>query len=329
VSPRIIDVHAHYFPQPYLDLLASERGVKAGFGTEAVPGGFIIQTPGGRRGPQPAKYIDLSLRLADMDAQGVTMQALSLTVPMVYWADDAFSHDLSKAYNDSASAASEQYPDRFVGLATLPMLAPDRAIREVERASALPGIKGIYIGTNIEGRDLSDPLFEPIFARIAALDLPLFLHPIKPLGGARFKPYHLGNLIGNPTETATAAAHLIFGGVLDRHPDLQVVLPHAGGSLPILIGRYDHGSRVRQEMRHLPHLPSAYLRRFTYDTLTHSPQILRFLVEMVGADRIVLGSDYCADMGTEQPVQFVEQAGLDTCDQTLIFHDTAARLLRL
>lgn len=329
MTKRVIDTHAHYFPKPYLELLATDRGKKLGFGYHSVPGGFMIETPGGMRGPQPEKYHNLELRLADMDAQGVTMQGLSLTAPMVYFAEGEFSLDLCKAYNDSASASAQQYPDRLYGYMTLPLLDTDRALGELARASKLPGLKGVYMGTHMEGRDLSDPIFEPVYEAIAALKLPIFLHPVKPLGGQRLKPFHLGNLIGNPTETATAAAHLIFSGVLDRYPTLEVSLPHAGGSLPELIGRFDHGAKVRKEMNHMTKAPSEYLRRFTYDTITHSAEILKTLVAMVGTDRILLGSDYCADMGSTDPVRIVDEAGFGAHDRARILTDNAVKLLNL
>jgi len=266
---RAIDIHAHYYPQGYFDLFNSEaRRFNAEFRTSDQ--GFFFKTSAGANGPLPMKFIDLKQRIADMDAQGVAVHALSLTTPMVYWADGEISHKLAQAWNDGAVAAHKAYPDRFVALATLPMLDPDRAVDELTRVSKLPGVRGVYMGTNIDGRDLDDPLFAPIFARIEALDLPVFLHPLQTVGGKRMQVFYLNNLLGNPIDTAIAATHLIFGGVMDRHPRLQVNLPHAGGVLPILVGRIDHGWKVRKETRHLANVPSSYLRRFTYDTIAHS-----------------------------------------------------------
>jgi aminocarboxymuconate-semialdehyde decarboxylase len=185
------------------------------------------------------------------------------------------------------------------------------------------------MGTNINGNDLDDPMFAPILARIEALDLPIFLHPLQTIGGKRVANYHLGNLIGNPLDTAIAASRLIFSGVLDRHPRLQVNLPHAGGVLPILIGRIDHGWKVRKENRHLAQAPSAYLRRFTYDTIAHSKPIMEFVISMVGADRVMIGSDYCFDMGYVQPIKFVDQLSLDPEQRKMILGSTAAKVLKL
>ena len=190
-------------------------------------------------------------------------------------------------------------------------------------------MRGVYLGTHINGMDLSEPRFLPVFEAIEAAGLPIFLHPLLTMGGARLAPYYLGNFLGNPFETATAAAHLIFGGVLDRCPKLEVNLPHAGGALPILIGRMDHGSQRRKETRHMTRLPSDYLRRFTYDTISHSQPILRWLISFLGADRIVVGSDYCFDMGYEQPAEVVRQLDLPAEQRAMILGGTAARLLGL
>ena len=322
---RAIDIHAHYYPQAYLDVLG-EQGKQYNFDYRAAPDGFFI-------GPQryETKFTDLTLRLADMDARGVQMHALSLTAPMLYFAEPAVSQRLAVAWNDGASAAHQAHPDRFVGLATLPMGDPDRAVDELNRASQLPGIRGVYLGTNIQDRDLDDPMFRPVFARIEALALPVFLHPLKTVGGERLgvKPYYLNNLIGNPLDTAIACAHLIFGGVLDRYPKLDVCLPHSGGVMPILMGRWDHGTKVRPELKHMPRPPSEYLRRFSYDTVSHSKPIMQFVISQVGIERIVLGSDYCFDMGDERPVEVVEALGLDSEQRELVLRDNAAKLLKV
>jgi aminocarboxymuconate-semialdehyde decarboxylase len=323
-AARAIDIHAHFYPAAYLDLL-TEAGERYGITMRRDESGFSI----GPRGPFPLNFVDLSLRLEEMDRRGVTIHALSLTEPMIYWAEPELQARLARAFNDGASAAHLAHPTRFVGLMALPMLDPDRALDELDRASRLPGMRGVYLGTNIQDRDLDDPLFQPIFARIEALDLPIFLHPIKTLGGARTRPFYLGNLIGNPLDTAIAAAHLICGGVLDRFPKLEICLPHAGGVLPILSGRLDQGYRVRPELKHLPQAPSAYLRRFTYDTVSHSKEILKFVIAQIGIDRIMLGSDYCFDMGYEQPIEVVDGLDLSSAERAMVLHGTAARLLKL
>lgn len=310
---RTVDIHAHYYSKPYLELIKAE-GARFNADAQMSEQSFGFKTPAGTQPGLPMKFIDLKLRLADMDQQGMAVQALSLTTPMVYFANAEVSHKLAKQWNDDAVAAHVAYPERFVVLATLPMLDADLAIDELNRVSKLPGVRGVYMGTNINNRDLDDPIFAPIFARIEALDLPVFLHPLQTIGGPRLGAYYLNNLLGNPYDTAIAAARLIFGGVLDRYPRLQVNLPHSGGALPILIGRMDHGWKMRREKetKQLANPPSSYLRRFTYDTIAHSKPIMEFVIGQVGADRIMIGSDYCFDMGYERPVQVVEELGLSS-----------------
>lgn len=327
---RAIDTHAHYYPQGFLDLIAGEgKRFKADYRMTAE--GFYVNSPAGSIGPLSTKFIDLKQRLADMDGQGLSMQAISLTTPMVNWANADFSLKLSRAWNDAASEAHKAYPDRLVALMILPMLDPDRAVDELIRANKLPGMRGVYMGTNINNRDLDDPLFEPILAKIETLDLPVFLHPLQTVGGERTKPWYLSNLLGNPFDAAIAGCHLIFGGVLDRHPKLQICLPHGGGALPMLIGRVEHGAQVRAEIKalHLPQPPSAYMQRFTYDTIVHSKPVMEFLIREVGAERILLGSDYCFDMGYDRPVEFLEGINLSSAQRKLILGGNAKRLLRV
>ena len=327
---RAIDIHAHYFPQAYFDLFNSAGGQRYNAEFRMTGQGFFFKTPSESSGPLSPRFIDLKQRLADMDAQGVAVQALSLTGPMVYWADGEFSHKLATTWNDAAVEAHKAHPDRFVVLATLPMLDPDRAMEEANRASKLPGVRGIYMGTNVEGRDLDDLLFDPIFTKIETLGLPVFLHPLPPiLGGKRLQPYSLTNLVAYPLDTAVAAAHLIFGGVLDRHPNLVVVLPHAGGVLPNLMGRLDHGWNVIPAAKLSAQVPSAYLHRFLYDTIAHSKPIMDFVISQVGIERIMLGSDYCFPVGYDRPVQNVDELGLGVEQRKMVLGGTAAKLLKI
>jgi aminocarboxymuconate-semialdehyde decarboxylase len=265
-----------------------------------------------------------------MDRQGVDVHALSLCTPMVYWAPAEFGYRLSQAFNDGCSRAHLEHPDRFVGMAMLPMQEPKLALEELVRAATLPGMRGVYMATAVNGKNLDDPSFFPIYERCEKLRWPIFLHPVETIGPERTAKYHLKNLLGCPYEAGVAAASLIFGGVLDAFPKLEVMLPHAGGAFPWVTGRMDHGTRVRPELAHMKRVPSRYLRRFTYDTIIHSAQLMSYLVDLVGADRIMLGSDYCFDMGYTRPVKVVEQIpGITAKDRGHILGGTAARLLRL
>ena len=323
-----IDIHAHFVPEEYLRRIEAE-GEAHGVRLRQGPKGPLIVVGPATIGPITAHYHNLDLRLKAMDARKIAVHALSLMPPMVYWADGALGLRLARLVNDAMAQASRIHPDRFVGLATLPLQDPAAAVPEVERAVTELGCRGIYLGTNIRGKELTDPSFLPVFERIDALRVPIFLHPLNVIGSQRLTNYYLHNLLGNPFDTAVAAANLIFSGLLDRFPKLQVCLPHAGGALPYLIGRLNQGWRVRQECRTLKKPPSSYLRRFTYDTISHAPESLRYLIKLVGVDRVMMGSDYCFDMGYDRPVKVVTALKLTPADQEKILGGNAMRLLRL
>ena len=331
-EPTGVDVHAHFFPERFISIIEESGGAFGASVDRSNPKGPVLVVGGSRTAPLDARYWDLDLRLRAMNRQGVATQALSLTAPMVYWADGDTGARLAAAWNDGASAAHVAHPDRFVGCAMLPLQDQARALAELERAAALPGIRGVYMGTNVGGRELSDPALFPIFERAAALRLPVLLHPLRVVGGERLAPYYLTNFLGNPFDTAIAASHLVFGGVLDRLPKLTVCLPHAGGALPYVHGRLRHGQGVRPETKGVAKRPfSAYLRRFTYDIISHDPAALRYLITTVGADRVMLGTDFCFDMGVERPLAVIQAkaVGLGKKDQQRVIRENAARMLRL
>jgi aminocarboxymuconate-semialdehyde decarboxylase len=327
---RAIDIHAHYFPQPFLDLI-EKHGPAHGFEYKMVEGkGPQFKHGHVTTGPVGAKFVDLDVRLAAMDEQGVQAHALSLSQPMVYWAEGDLARRVSETYNDGLAKAHERHPKRLFGLATLPMHEPMLAVQEVERAGELPGVRGFYIATQVRGKDLSDPAFSPVYERIEASGLPLFLHPVEVIGHQRLSAYYLTNLLGNPFESAIAAAHLIFGGVLDRFPNLVVCLPHAGGAFPWLVGRLNRGWEKRADLKHIKQAPVEYLRRFYYDTVGYSDHVLEYLVNVIGADRVLMGSDYCFPIAYEKPVDIVTaHPRLDDEAKRKIVDGNARRLLKL
>ena len=323
-----VDTHAHWYPEEWLKLFVKD-GAAEGASLERSGTKYTIRT---QRivNAFNEEFVDIGLRLAGMKRQRVDVQALSLTAPMVNWASPGLGLALSQAYNDAASAAHVKYPDRFVGLAMLPMQAPELAVKELERAAKLPGMRGMYLATHVNETNLDDKRFWDVYAKAEELGWTIFLHPIDTLARERTAKYHLKNLLGNPYDTGVAAASLIFGGVLDEFPRLEVNLPHAGGTLPGLIGRLDHGTKVRAELKHMKRLPSEYLRRFTYDTIGHNDTINYNLIKLVGADRVILGSDYCFDMGLTDPRGDIERRGdLTSAERESIIGGTARKLLRL
>ena len=327
---KTIDTHAHYFPQSYIDLIA-QHGKRCGTTVTVDDKGITFIQVGLhlRTGPITRTFIDLDERLKIMDQQGVGMHALSLTQPMVYWADDELGAQLSVAFNDAVSAAHKAHPDRLIGFACLPMQNPILAVRELERAAKLPGIKGVYFATAVRDRELSDRSFFPVYERCEALGLPIFLHPMM-INNERMKQFYLVNLCGNPFDTALAASHLIYGGVLDAFPKLEISLPHAGGVLTALRGRLDRGFDTRVECKTISKPPSSYLKRFTYDTISYNEELLEDLIKLVGAERILVGSDYCFDIAYEEPIRFLNGVKSLTAEQRQqIVWDNAVKLLRL
>ena len=325
---KIIDIHAHWYPEEWLKLFEKD-GPKEGASLERTAKGYTIRTERITNAFSD-EFVSLDLRLQGMRRQGVDIQALSLTAPMVNWASPGLGLALSQAYNDAASAAHLKHPGQLFGLAILPMQAPELALKELERCSKLPGMRGLYVATNINGADLDEKRFWDVYAKTEELGWTMYLHPVDTIGRERTTRYYLKNLLGNPYDTGVAAAHLVFGGVLDAFPKLEVNLPHAGGTFPWLIGRLDHGTKVRPELKHMKRMPSEYLRRFSYDTIGHDDRINSNLVRLVGADRVLLGTDYCFDMGLTDPVATIERLDfLSVEERNLIKGGTAARLLRL
>jgi aminocarboxymuconate-semialdehyde decarboxylase len=325
---RAIDIHAHWYPKEWLEVFEKD-GAREGASLERLPGGYGLKAKH-ISNAFDERFVVVKERIAEMDKRRIGVHALSLTTPMVYWASPGLALALSQAFNDAACAAHRQFPERLVGLAMVPMQAPELALRELERAAKLPGMKGLYLATNVNGEELDEQKFWGVYEMCEALGWTIFLHPVDTIGQDRTKKFYLKNLCGNPYDTGVAVAHLIFGGVMDRFPKLGFNLPHAGGTFPWLIGRWDHGARVRPELRHMKHPPSSYLQRFTYDTIGHDDRINAALVKLVGAGRVTLGSDYCFDMGLDDPLATVERIpGLSAADREMISSGNAAKLLRL
>jgi aminocarboxymuconate-semialdehyde decarboxylase len=327
---QAIDVHAHYYPERFLKSLA-EEGSPPNFQVDVSNPQAPAVMRGAVRQQLDASYWDLERRVKRMDGQRVDTHALSLTLPMVHWTTPERGARLARIVNDAMIEAHTAYPERFYGCAALPLQEPALALQELNRVAGQKALRAVYLPTNVNGKELADPVYWPIYERCEALDWPVMLHPTTVIGAERLQQrYYLNNLLGNPFDTTVAAAHLIFGGVLDRFPRLNVVLPHAGGALPFLWGRLQHGQAIRPETKDLGRKPvREYLRRFHYDIISHAPELLGMLIQQVGADRVMLGSDYCFDMGYEQPRDVVMGLKLSRSDEAAILGGNAARLLRL
>jgi aminocarboxymuconate-semialdehyde decarboxylase len=313
-SVPIIDTHAHWYPQEFIDLLEREAADNGATMSRNAKGAPVFKLPHiEQRSVMPPLMVDLDLMRREMDKRRVDTMVLSLTNPMVYWAPPAFALKLSQTWNDASTAAYTEF-----------------AVAELTRAAKLPGMRAVYMAEAINGVNLHHKSFWPVYAKCESLGLPILLHPLYPCGIELMGEFFMRNLLGNPYEAGIAACSLVLGGVMDAHPKLKVMLPHAGGPFPWLIGRIDYGIRVRAELGHMKKPASKYLRRFYYDTVTHQAQILRYLIEFIGEDRIMLGSDYNQDMCDLRPVDFLEEVpGLTKRQREQILGVNAMKLFKI
>ena len=328
---QVIDTHAHWYPRRFIELLQKEAAANGANMSVNGKGDPVFALPDiAQKSTMVPSMIEPKLILKSMNERRIDTYTLSLTNPMVYWARPEFGLKLSQTWNDANAEVADQYPQRFVGTVMLPMQDPALAVQELDRAAKLPGMRAVYMAMGINGKNLHDKSFWPVYERCEALGLPILLHPLYPCGIERMSEFFMRNVLGNPYESGIAAMSLIAGGVMDAFPKLVVMLPHGGGTFPWLIGRFDKAITARKELAHMKQPASAYLRRFYYDTVTHHPLVMRNLIDLVGIDRIVLGSDYDQDMSYEQPVEFVDSIpGLTASEREMILSDNAARLLKL
>ena len=274
---------------------------------------------------------DPARRIAECDRDGIHVQVLS-TVPVMfsYWAKPADAVDLARILNDHLAWVVATNPKRFVGLGTVPLQAPELAIRELERCVLDLGLAGIEIGTHVNDWNLEAPELFPVFERAAALGAAVFVHPWEMLAPERMRNYWLPWLVGMPTESALALASLVFGGVLERLPSLRVCIAHGGGSFFGMLGRLEHGFQARPDLVAVdnPHPPSKYLGRFYVDSLTHDPELLARIVRTIGPNRVALGSDYPFPLGEDRPGSMIDaMTDLSADDRAWLFHRTALEFL--
>jgi len=327
--PRTIDIHTHILTEETIGLLAKEAPWVAPKLTPIDQDFAVLEVAGSPYRPFPRGGWELERRFQDMDAAEVNVQVLSAT-PQTYLYDQdaALTAATSALQNDQIARLVKAHPDRFMGIATLPMQAPERAAQELTRAVRELGMHGAMIGSNIGGKNLDDPSLEPVWAAAAELGAFMLIHPTNVAGADRLRSYYLNNLIGNPLDTTIAAACLVFGGVMERHPKLNVCLVHGGGFVPYQAGRWAHGWHVRPEPKvNLKQSPEPWIDRFYYDTILHAKPQLEFLVASMGPTRVLMGSDYPYDMGTGECVRQVDALWIEDADKAAILNGNAVKLL--
>jgi aminocarboxymuconate-semialdehyde decarboxylase len=325
----VVDVHAHALVpraerlvegRPELD--DARRADLAAMGLESVRHNLAMLES------LVPLLVDVERRLAAMDEAGIDVQLVSPSPSQYHtWTDRELAQRLTREVNTGIATLCEAQPERLLGLGMAPVQHPDVAEAELVHAVTDLGLRGVEISTAAPGLELGDPEFEAFWARAEELDAIVFVHPWGCSLGERLARHYLANIVGQPVETTVALSSIVFSGLLDRHPRLKILAAHGGGYLPHYIGRSDRGWNVRPESRTPAEAPSAYLRRLYFDTVVHSPDALANLVRQVGADRVMLGSDFPFDMGEDDPVGFVRAAGLGDAARDAILGGTAAALL--
>jgi len=315
-SPSSIDVHAHALSPKLVELTAGHQGPPNPHNEH------LMQTR------YRAPFDDIGVRLETMQRQGIDMQVVSHMPNFGYWADQTVAQRIVDAANTLIADMCHDHPTRFVGLCLVALQFPELAARQLEDAMGSMGMRGVEIGTYVNGMDLDDERLEQFWAAAERLGALIFIHPAGSTLGGRVSKYYLSNVIGNPLDTTIALSHLIFGGVLERYPNLKICAAHGGGYLRSYFPRTIHGFEVRPEAQTIPHPPDYYLRKLFVDALVYKPENVAHIVRQMGASHVVLGTDYPFDMGEEHPVELLEAVpGLSAEEHQLIKSLNALRLL--
>ena len=329
---RIVDMHAHMLVPAVEALVADHPERRAALRATAAASGEASTEHNHALFADDylPKLTDIELRLQRMDAMSVDMQAVSISpTQYYYWADPALAAAIARTANEHLASVCAAHPDRFVGLATVTLQHPGLAAEQLSYAMRTLGLKGCQVSTLIGAAELADPRHDVFWQRAQDLGAVVFIHPLGCTLAERVRPYYLTNIIGQPVETTLALSHLIFGGTLDRYPGLKICAAHGGGYLPSYLGRSDHGYLVRPESRTMRHPPSTYLKRMWFDSLVYTPQALEHLVREVGAERVVIGTDYPFDMGVDNPLAQIAAADLSEADREKIRGENACALLAI
>ena len=277
------------------------------------------------------EFVDIETILIEQDKAGVDKILLTAWSSLfAYDVDLETSLKWNRIQNDALATIVQQHGDRVAALGIVPLQDADTAVAELKRCMLELGLKGVEIGTNVNGFYLGDEQFRPFWAAVEELDAVVEIHPVPGVGGPTNRQYYLWNAFANPAETALTTSHMIFSGLLEAHPQLEIILVHGGGHLPYQIGRLDRAYAMRPEtQKYIAKPPSEYFKQFYIDTVVHSEQALAYLIGLVGIDQIVLGSDYPFDMGYERPCDLVHALNLPASDKIKILGLNAARLLEI
>ena len=318
----LIDVHSHYLPKELARAL--ERRVDP---PQIITnsGKTFIEYGEGSMTPLTPVFTEPDLILAGMNDAGIDHAVLSVTIPGVDWLDPDDGEEVADAANYETASIVARYPDRFSGLATVPLQSPERAAAALRRAIGM-GLKGVIIYSNVAGANLDDPSYRVFFDAAAALGVPVMLHPTYPLCAPTVMGGALMEMAGFPFDTTTAALRLVFDGLFERHPDFKFVVPHTGGYIPYFAGRIDYVAGARPGAGGALNVaPSKHIKKFYVDTVSGSPPAVRFCCDFFGADRVMHGSDHPFWPMRMGPMA-LDGAGLSARDRPRVEHENAARL---
>ena len=328
----VVDTHAHVAVPAVEELTGtnSAQAARAAANAERLQGRESARVTAEMTTGIMPLMVRTDERLAAMDAAGVDIQVVSVTPAQYHpWASAGLARQIVEATHAGVLAQCAPRPERLIGLGVIPLQHPDLAVWALEDAMTRCGFPGVELATYVPGPepiDFSDERLEPLWQRAEQLDALLFVHPMGTTIDHRLAQWNLANTIGQPLEHAIALSHLIFGGVLDRHPGLRLLFAHGGGYLPGFIGRSDHAWRVRPDAHGCAQLPSSYLKRVSFDSLVHDTRVLRSLVDTVGAERVLLGSDFPYDMAQPDPAAWLRGAGLTAAELDAVLGGNARRL---
>src|ERR1044071_8204819 len=328
-----IDLHCHY-ANPDVAAKVADRSPAQYDPNVKFANALTRETNQKQMRDRAPKLSSIEVRLKDMDRMGIDIQPVS-PAPMqtYYWTEPGEGQALARMVNERLAEIVSKWPDRFVALGTVPLQNADLAVSELTHCVKNLGLRGVEINPSVNGMDLTDQRLdlERFFAKAEELGTVIFMHPIGFTQGERLMNHYFNNVIGNPLETTVSASHVIFDGVLERHPKLRIVLPHAGGYLAHYWARMDHAWRARPDCRTvIKRKPSESLEKFYFDTITFDRTMLRQLVQRYGAEHVLLGTDYPYDMGMEHPVDFIDGVtGLSKKEKQQIQGANAARLLKI
>jgi aminocarboxymuconate-semialdehyde decarboxylase len=322
-----IDVHTHHYPARFFELIERSRS-DFSFGTDPT-GRRIIRYKGSRFFGITSPMTDISKRIEDMDRVGIDVAVLSLSTPNVYFAEPAQQADVARLVNDSYAEEIAKRPERLKGFASIPMDDPAAALHELHRAIDELHLNGVILLSNINGRPLTDPRYRPFLEEADRMRLCILLHPMLPAAAEPFSEYVLGPIIGFPFDTTLAVARLCFSGVLRDLPGIRWIVAHLGGAVPYLMERMDNGWRDFAETKaNIDELPSTYLKRLYYDTVSFSGPSLRYVHGLVGADHMAMGSDYPHLLGSiDRAVSSIADLDVPQADRDRIFSGTALSIL--